>query len=78
MCYMLELQMKNYPLKRRRKKTFIFWYFALCLQGKAWKEEQESKEAAEREEYIKSLGDEHVPEDGQSDSVPGEAVREAV
>jgi hypothetical protein len=48
------------------------------LQGKAWKEEQEAKEAAEREEYIKSLGDEHVPEDGQSDSVPVEAVRKAV
>jgi SPP1 family phage portal protein len=40
------------------------------LQGKAWKEEQEKKEAAEREAYIKSLGDEHVPEDGQSDRVP--------
>ena len=40
------------------------------LQGKAWKEEQEAKEAAEREEYIKSLGDDHVPEDGQSNSVP--------
>ncbi len=48
------------------------------LQGKAWKEEQEAKEAAEQEAYIKSLGDEHVPEDGQSDSVPGEAVRQAV
>lgn len=33
------------------------------LQGKAWKEEQDAKEAAEREEYIRSLGDSHVSED---------------
>lgn len=39
------------------------------LQGKAWKEEQEAKEAAETEKYIKSLGDGNVPEDRSSHSV---------
>ena len=41
------------------------------LQGKAWKEEQDAKEAAETEKYIKSLGDDHVPEDGSGNSVSG-------
>ena len=41
------------------------------LQGKAWKEAQDAKEAAETEKYIKSLGDSHVPEDGSGHSVSG-------
>lgn len=33
------------------------------LQSMAWKEELDAKEAVERDEYLKSLGDDHVRED---------------